>query len=78
MTLSILLLRPVYFILADFLQYLDALDLALGVILALIGGKLLLCQFGVEVPLWAFAGVLTAWRVLVAVYVIVRRRATTG
>ena len=74
MTLSILLLRPVYFLAAAFIGYLDALDSALGVILILIGGKLLLGQMGVEVPLWAVVVVLTAWRIVVAVYVIVTRR----
>ena len=74
MTLSILLLRPVYFLAAAFVGYLDALDSALGVILVLIGGKLLLGQAGVEVPLAAVVAVLTGWRVGVAIYVAVRAK----
>ena len=70
MTLSILMLRPVYFLAAAFIDYLDALDTALGVVLLVIGSKLLLGQAGVEVPLWAVVGVLTAWRVAVAAYVV--------
>ena len=70
MTLSILMLRPVYFMLAAFIEYLDALDSALGIILILIGAKLCLGQAGFEVPLWMFAGILTAWRVVVAAYVV--------
>ena len=41
---AVLLLRPIYFLAAAFIGYLDALDSALGVILILIGGKLLLGQ----------------------------------
>ena len=78
MTLSILLLLPVYFVLAAFVEYLDALDSALGVILILIGAKLCLGQAGVEVPLWMFAGVLTAWRVAVAAYVLLRGQRREG
>ena len=36
----------------------------------LIGGKLLLGQAGVEVPLGLIVGVMTAWRVAVAAYVV--------
>lgn len=69
-TLSILLLRPVFFLLAAFVRYLDALDSALGVILVLIGLKLCLALAGIETPLWIFAGLLTAWRLVVMLYVI--------
>ena len=69
MSLSILLLRPVYFLAAAFVDYLDALDSALGIILVVIGGKLLLSQAGIEVPLGAVVGLLTAWRVAVAAYI---------
>lgn len=69
MTLSILLLRPVYFLAAAFIDHLDALDAALGVILILIGGKLLLGQAGVEVPVWAVVSAVTAWRLLVMCYI---------
>jgi len=74
MTLSILALRPVYFLAATFIDYLDALDSALGVILVIIGGKLILSQAGVEVPLWLVVSILTGWRVAVAAYVICTRR----
>lgn len=73
LTLSILLLRPVYFLAASFVTYLDALDSALGVILMIIGGKLLLSQAGVEVPLWAVVSLLTVWRVGVATYFVCGR-----
>jgi len=69
-SLSILLLRPVFFLLAAFVRYLDALDSALGVILVLIGVKLCLALAGIETPLWIFAGLLTAWRLVVMLFVI--------
>ena len=64
MTLSILLLRPVYFLAANTVTYLDAgLDSALGVVLIIIGAKLVLAQAaGIELPLWAVVSALTAWR----------------
>ncbi|EOD04865.1 hypothetical protein EMIHUDRAFT_107537 [Emiliania huxleyi CCMP1516] len=62
MTLSILLLRPVYFLAAAFIDHLDALDAALGVILILIGGKLLLGQAGVEAQRLRAVLVLTVFR----------------
>ena len=74
MTLSILALRPVYFLCFAFVDYLDALDSALGVILVVIGGKLLLGLAGVEVPLWAVVLVLTVWRIGVAAYVFNKAR----
>ena len=52
----------------------ETLDTALGVILVLIGTKLCLAQMGIETPLWLFAGLLTAWRLGFAVYVILRAR----
>jgi tellurite resistance protein TerC len=71
-TLSILLLRPVFFLMAAFIRYLDALDTALGVILVLIGTKLCLGFAGIETPLWLFVGLLTTWRLLVLGYTIGR------
>jgi len=71
-TLSILLLRPVFFLMAAFIRYLDALDTALGVILVLIGTKLCLGFAGIETPLWLFVGLLTTWRLIVLGYTIGR------
>lgn len=73
MTLSILLLRPVYFLAAAFIGYLDALDSALGVVLIIIGGKLVLAQMGVELPMALVVGLLTAWRVVVAAWILCRK-----
>ena len=73
-TLSVMLLRPLYFMAAAFLDYLDGLDSALGVILVLIGTKLCLNQAGVDTPLWLFAGLLMAWRVLIAAHLLSQRR----
>ena len=74
MTLSMLLLRPLYFLAAGAVDYADTLDGVLGVVLVLIGGKLCLAQLGVEVPLALVVGLLTAWRVAAAAYVLCRRR----
>ena len=78
MTLSMLLLRPLYFLAAGAVDYADALDGILGVVLVLIGGKLCLAQMGVEVPLVLVVGLLTAWRIVAAAYVLCRRRRSTS
>mmetsp|Transcript_42146 Transcript_42146/g.92394 ORF Transcript_42146/g.92394 Transcript_42146/m.92394 type:complete len:82 (-) Transcript_42146:158-403(-) len=44
------------------MSYFDAMNSALGVILVIIGLKLILEAAGIEVPLWVFAGSLTAFR----------------
>ena len=63
-TLSLLWLRPVYFLLAALASYLDSMQQALAVVLVLISMKIFLEAAGFEVPLWLFLGVLVGWRVL--------------
>ena len=64
--LSMLLLRPCCFLLASLLQYIDSLNHVLGVILLLIGAKILLAAVWFEVPLWFFVCILTVWRAAAA------------
>ena len=80
MTLSILLLRCDYFLATSCLSKMDALDSALGVVLVLIGARLLLGQAGIEMPLWAIVGILGAWRVIVAAFFLMssRKRGARG
>lgn len=72
---SMLLLRPLYFMLAAAMAYLDSLDQALAVILVLIGAKSLLEAAGVEVPLALFVGTLCVVRLLAGLWLVSRRRA---
>mmetsp|Transcript_14460 Transcript_14460/g.32754 ORF Transcript_14460/g.32754 Transcript_14460/m.32754 type:complete len:161 (-) Transcript_14460:454-936(-) len=62
--LSIMLLRPIYFLLAAVLLQMDAINSILALILITIGTKIFLSAADVEVPTWLFVGALTAWRVL--------------
>ena len=72
---SMLLLRPLYFMLAAAMAYLDSLDQALAVILVLIGAKSLLEAAGVEVPLALFVGTLCVVRLLAGLWLVSRKRA---
>ena len=71
---SMLLLRPLFFMLSASMAYLGSLDQALAVILVLIGAKSLLEAAGVEVPLPTFVGALCAVRVLAGVWLFCRKR----
>ena len=51
-TLSLLWLRPVYFLLAALASYIDSMQQALAVVLVLISMKIFLEAAGFEVPLW--------------------------
>ena len=55
--MSLLWLRPVYFLLAALASYLDSMQQALAVVLVLIASKIFLESAGVEVPLALFLGV---------------------
>jgi len=76
--LSMLVLRSIYFMIASLMGVFDSLNTALGFVLVLIGLKLMLELAGVEVPLWLFAGVLSLWRVAVALHVVWRRGGISG
>ena len=73
-TLSLLWLRPVYFLLAALAAYLDSMQQALAVVLVLISLKIFLEAAGFEVPLSLFLGVLAGWRVLAVVLQLTRRK----
>ena len=77
-TLSLLWLRPLYFLLAALASYLDQMQQALAVILVLISLKIIVESAGFEVPLALFVGVLLGWRVLAAALVLLRRRHATS
>ena len=72
-TLSLLWLRPIYFLLAALAQYLDSMQQALAVVLVLIGLKIFFEAAGFEVPIAAFMGVLLGWRVLSMAVPILRK-----
>jgi tellurite resistance protein TerC len=74
-TLSLLWLRPVYFLLAALASYLDSMQQMLAVVLVLISLKIFLESAGVEVPVAAFLSLLAGWRVLALLYVVCARRA---
>ena len=73
-TLSLLWLRPVYFLLAALMKYLDSMQQALALVLILISLKIFLEAAGFEVPLATFLGVLVGWRVLAIACQLYRRR----
>ena len=72
--LSMLFLRPCYFLVAALLSSLGAMNSALAVILILIGSKLVLGLCGVQVPLWVFITLLTASRIFFGVRACLRER----
>lgn len=61
-SLSMLLLRPIYFMFAAVLAYFDAVNSVLALILITIGAKIFLGAADIQVPMWLFVGVLTVWR----------------
>ena len=73
-TMSLLWLRPVYFLLAALASYMDSMQQALAVVLVLISLKIFLEAAGFEVPIAAFLGVLVGWRVLVVLFALMRKR----
>ena len=73
-TLSLLWLRPVYFLLAALASYLDSMQQALAVVLVLISVKIFLEAAGFEVPVAAFLGVVVGWRALVVMIALFRNR----
>ena len=74
--LSLLWLRPAYFLLAALAAYLDSMQQALAVVLVLISLKIFLEAAGFEIPIAAFLGVLVGWRVFaVACLPLLRKRA---
>lgn len=75
---SMLLLRPLYFMLAAAMAYLGSLDQALAVILVLIGAKLLLEAAGIEVPFAMFVGTLCVVRLLAGLWLFTARRRSAG
>jgi len=60
--LSMLALRPLYFMMAAALAYFDAVNSVLALILITIGAKTFLSAANIEVPMWLFVGTLTVWR----------------
>jgi len=71
---SLLWLRPVYFLLAAIAHHLDSMQQMLAVVLILIAARTFLEAGGVEVPLQLFVGVLAAWRVLAVLFQLLRSR----
>ena len=61
---SLLWLRPVYFLLAALARYLDSMQQTLAVVLILIALKIFLEAAGFEIPISLFLGVLVGWRIL--------------
>ena len=73
-TLSLLWLRPIYFLLAALAKYLDSMQQALAVVLVLISLKIFAEALGFDVPIGAFLGIVAAWRVAVVVHALYTKR----
>jgi len=70
--MSLLQLRAVYFLLEGVAEYLGSMQQVLAVVLILIASKIILEAAGVVVPLSLFVAVLVGWRVLAALFALVR------
>ena len=77
-TLSLLWLRPIYFLLASLASVVSGMQHMLAVVLILISAKIFVEAAGFEVPLTLFFGVLAAWRVLALMVGVVRGRRGRG
>lgn len=72
-TLSLLWLRPIYFLLAALAEHLDSMQQMLAVVLVLISLKIFAEAAGYEVPISLFLGVLVGWRLIAIAWTLLGR-----
>jgi tellurite resistance protein TerC len=77
-TVSLLWLRPLYFLVVALASYVDSMQQMLALVLILIALKIFAEAAGFEVPISAFVALLFAARVAVVALSMLRRRAAAG